>query len=230
MINKFAIRLKNLREIDNLTQEQLAEKIGVSTSTIGLYETGARNPSRGSLTKLSTLFDVSMDYLMGKTDTTFESKPSAIYETTTNYGNDIIDKNRVNASSFANLPVVGTICGGEPILAIQNIEGYFPTDKHFLNPGHEYFYLRVKGDSMDREFPDGSLVLIQRQSAVDNGDIAAVLVNGDEATVKRIDKKGSIITLVPQSHNPKHKPVDIDTTKEQVDIIGKVRMAVRQYY
>lgn len=230
MINKFAIRLKNLREHNGLKQKELAEKIGVSTSLIGLYETGERNPSRKSLSKLSALFDVSIDYLMGKTDTIFEPKISAVYEATTSYVSDKIDTNKVSPSSFASLPIVGTIRGGEPILAIQNIEGYFPTDKRFLCPGHEYFYLRVKGDSMDREFPDGSLVLIQRQSAVDNGDIAAVLVNGDEATVKRIDKKGSIITLVPQSHNPKHKPVDIDTTKEQVDIIGKVRMAVRQYY
>jgi repressor LexA len=230
MINKFAIRLKNLREHNNLTQEQLAKKIGVSTSLIGLYETGARKPSRERLSSLSTLFDVSMDYLMGKTDTIFEPKTSAVYEATVDYNSGETNIDSVDVSFFVNLPVVGTIRGGEPILAIQNIEGYFPTDKRFLRPGHEYFYLRVKGDSMDKEFPEGSLVLVQRQSDVDNGDVAAVLVNKDEATVKQVYKKNNIITLMPQSHNPEHQPTSIDTTKENIDIIGKVKMAVKYYY
>ena len=60
-----------------------------------------------------------------------------------------------------NLPIVGIIRAGEPILATENIEGYFPTDKRFLNPTREYFYLHVKGDSMDKEFQEGSLLLVQ---------------------------------------------------------------------
>jgi repressor LexA len=227
MINKFAIRLKNLREHNNLTQEQLAKKIGVSTSLIGLYETGARKPSRERLSSLSTLFDVSMDYLMGKTDTIFEPKTSAVYEATVDYNSGETNIDSVDVSFFVNLPVVGTIRGGEPILAIQNIEGYFPTDKRFLRPGHEYFYLRVKGDSMDKEFPEGSLILIKRQPVAENGEIAVVLINGHEATVKKFYKTNTTVTLIPQSNNVSHQPKIIDLTQEKVEIIGKVKMAVK---
>lgn len=152
-----------------------------------------------------------------------------MYESGENDNDDDFNMKPLNMDSIINLPIVGTIRAGEPILAIENIEGYYPTDKQLLCPGHEYFYLRVKGDSMDKEFPEGSLILIKRQPVAENGEIAVVLINGHEATVKKFYKTNTTVTLIPQSNNVSHQPKIIDLTQEKVEIIGKVKMAVKTY-
>lgn len=127
------------------------------------------------------------------------------------------------------IPIVGTIRAGEPILAYENIEGYFPTDRQFLNSDKEYFYLKVKGDSMDKEFKEGSLLLIEKQPVIENGDIAVVLINGLESTVKKVYFDKNLITLMPQSSNPDYQPKIVDTTKDDLMIIGKVSLAIKKY-
>lgn len=127
------------------------------------------------------------------------------------------------------IPIVGAIRAGEPILAVENIEGHLPTDRQFLNPGVEYFYLRVKGDSMDKEFQEGSFVLVRKQADIENGQIGIVLIDNEEATVKRVYLNEKIMTLVPSSNDPKHQPRIINMEKEEVRIIGRVVLAVKKY-
>lgn len=109
---------------------------------------------------------------------------------------------------FKNLkrtPILGRIAAGVPIYAEENIEGYTYTD---LNGGHEYFGLRVRGDSMDAAgIKDGYVVIVRRQDIVDNGQIAVCLIDGEEATLKRFSQLGNTVTLMPQSTNPDHRPV-----------------------
>lgn len=132
-------------------------------------------------------------------------------------------------SNVENIPIVGIIRAGEPILATQNFEGYLPTDKQFIKSGGEYFYLRVKGDSMDKEFQEGSLVLIKKQPYIENGQIGAVLIDNEEATVKKVYINENIMTLVPVSNNMDHQPRIINMEKEEVSIIGRVVLAVKKY-
>lgn len=141
----------------------------------------------------------------------------------------VLDMERVKSYDIESLPIVGAIRCGEPLLAAHNIEGYFPTDRRFLSSDRQYFYLRVKGDSMDREFQEGSLLLIQKQSYIENGQIGVVLIDNEEATVKRIYVSEGIMTLVPCSNNPKHQPRTINMEKEEAIIVGKVALAVKKY-
>lgn len=119
------------------------------------------------------------------------------------------------------MPIIGTIRAGEPVQAVQNIEGYEVIERKYLTSGYEYFFLRVIGDSMDTVAPEGSLVLIRRQSDVDNGDIAVVIVNGHDATLKKVHRIGSCLTLSPMSTNPKHQLQIYDAKNTEIFIIGK---------
>ena len=104
--------------------------------------------------------------------------------------------------------------------ADEYIEGYTYTD---LNGGYEYFGLKVRGDSMDAAgIKDGYTVIVRRQDTVDNGQIAVVLINGEDATLKRFSQNGNIVTLMPQSTNPIHQPFIFDLKDTHVDILGLV--------
>ncbi|NSW92863.1 MAG: hypothetical protein HPY74_19855 [Firmicutes bacterium] len=123
------------------------------------------------------------------------------------------------------IPVLGVIRAGEPILAEQNIIGYEYAEKDELNGG-EYFYLKVKGDSMNRSrIQEGDLVLVRRQSDVNSGEIAVVMVNSEEATLKRVIKANDMLILQPDSYNIEYKPIVF--SKKQIEtneirILGKV--------
>ncbi|ACL77606.1 helix-turn-helix domain-containing protein [Ruminiclostridium cellulolyticum] len=130
---------------------------------------------------------------------------------------------------FIPVPVLGLIRAGQPAFAEENNEGYYPTDRQFISDDHEYFYLRIKGDSMDKEFKEGSLVLVQIQSTLESGEIGVVLINGFDATVKKVFIRDNLITLMPQSNNEDHQPQTYDTVKEEIKILGKVVLAVKKY-
>ena len=131
--------------------------------------------------------------------------------------------------NFIPVPVLGLIRAGQPAFAEENNEGYFPTDRQFVSNDHEYFYLKILGDSMDKEFKEGSLVLVQKQSTLESGEIGVVLINGFDATVKKVYIRDNLITLMPQSNNEDHQPQTYDTLKEEVKILGKVVLAVKKY-
>lgn len=124
----------------------------------------------------------------------------------------------LSPSDFKRIPILGTIACGDPILAEQNIEGYTYETIDSL-PHGSIFALKAKGDSMSPTIPDGSTVIIREQSDVENKEIAAVLVNGDnEATLKRIEKFGDVVILKPD--NPAHPTILIDE-ENPARIIGK---------
>lgn len=123
-------------------------------------------------------------------------------------------------SKLHRIPVLGQIAAGLPLYAEENIEGYTYTD---LNGGAEYFALRVKGDSMNAlRINEGDIVIVRRQSSVENGEVAVVLVDGDSATLKRFYRTDSAITLMPQSTNAEHQPQVYDPAKTRIDVLGKV--------
>ena len=123
-------------------------------------------------------------------------------------------------SGFQNLPIVGRISCGAGVIAYEDIEGYESTPQEWLNGG-VYFYLRAKGDSMtDARIQDGDLLLIREQQDVENGEIAAVMID-DEAVLKRVYKKDSLLIL--QSENAKYQPIILhDEELNGTHIVGKL--------
>lgn len=121
-------------------------------------------------------------------------------------------------ASLVRIPVLGIITCGDPILADENIDDYREEIGETLPTGN-LFYLKTKGDSMAPTIPEGSYVLIREQATVENGEIAAVLVNGDEeATLKRVKRQGDIVMLV--ADNPQYPPYVI-TEDNPARVIGK---------
>ena len=116
------------------------------------------------------------------------------------------------------VPIIGRVPAGEPMLAEQYIEGYTYID--IKEPG-DYFALRVTGDSMNAaKINDGDLVIVKKQCTVENGQIAVVIVNGFDGTVKKYYQSGSTVTLMPVSFNPEHQPKMVDA--REVTIVGRV--------
>lgn len=119
-------------------------------------------------------------------------------------------------------PVYGKIVAEQPNWAEECIEGRFPLDYEFMgiqNP-EEYFFLQVNGESMNRIVKNGAYALIHRQDVVENGEIAVILVNGDEATLKHFSKQGEIIVLTPESDDETIKQ-QIYTKETPIKVIGK---------
>jgi repressor LexA len=219
MSYSFGKKLKALRNSLGLTQEGLAKALNTKYGTnlnkgmISKWENDKEEPRIDSVRYIADFFNVSLDEILGLKDNEL-----SMYEVVNN-----------DFSNITNIPIVGTIAAGQPILAAENIEGYMPILSSFLNKHKEYFYLRVKGNSMNLEFPDGSYVLVERTSEVENGSIAVVLVNGYEATVKKVSINNNVITLIPMSNDPSYQPQIYDITKDEVKIIGKVVQAVKIY-
>ena len=191
--------LKELRKKAKLTQEKLATKVGVSRSTIAMYESGASQPDLQMITKLAEILGVSVDFLLGN------SKKNTL---------------RILGKIPAGIPC--KIPAGIPFEAIEDIEGYIDINPKFADQS-EYFALRVKGDSMSPRILDGDVVVVKKQDDADTGDVCVVMVNGYDATLKTIKKEESGIFLIPtnQAYETKfYSNADIQSLP--VRIIGKV--------
>lgn len=116
-----------------------------------------------------------------------------------------------------NIPLVGVIACGQPLLAVENIEAFIPYE--IKGDPKEYFFLKAVGDSMNKaEINDGDLVLVKKQDTADTGDKVVALI-GDEATIKIFHKDRDKVILEPRSSNPIHKPIYV---YEDLQIQGKV--------
>ncbi len=125
----------------------------------------------------------------------------------------------VRLTQILPVPIVGRVQAGEPILAMENIEGYMNLDRSFASSG-DVFLLRVQGDSMiDAHIQDGDFALVKPQPNAENGEIIVALIE-DEATIKRIFKKRDLIRLEPA--NPKMEPIIVKKGEKKVTIVGKV--------
>jgi len=123
------------------------------------------------------------------------------------------------ASPTFPIPIIGRVQAGEPILAVENIEGYINLDRNLASSG-DVFLLRVQGDSMiDAHIQDGDFALVKPQPNAENGEIVVALIE-DEATIKRIFKKKDLIRLEPA--HPKMEPIVVKKGEKKVAIVGKV--------
>lgn len=124
-------------------------------------------------------------------------------------------------------PLLGTVRAGLPMYAVENIEGYIPIRQ---TDGAKYFWLNIRGDSMNAAgMNEGDQILVREQPEVENGEIAVVLVNGDEATVKCFRREGDLVILTPRSSNPAHQPQVYDLKKTPVQVLGRVVECRKMY-
>ncbi|MBE7033692.1 MAG: helix-turn-helix domain-containing protein [Ruminococcaceae bacterium] len=185
-------RIKKCRLECGMTLLELANALGVREATAQRYESGEiKNLKQTTVLEMARIFNCSPSYLMGWED------------------------NEGKVSEGNALPLLGKIAAGQPILATEDCEYFSP-----INDTKADFCLKVKGDSMiGAGIKDGDIVFIRKQDSVDDGEIAAVLVE-DEATLKRVYITDDAVTLI--SENPKYKPM-IYTKKQckNIRILGK---------
>ena len=203
----FSTVFKNLRKDNNLTQAELAKKLGVAPSTVGMYERGQREPDFETLEKIANCFSVNMNTLLGKENET-----------------DI-----ASGSLGIKIPVLGKVAAGIPITAVENILDYEEISSEMASSG-EYVALKIQGSSMEPRMYEGDVVIVRVQSNVEHGEVAVVMVDGSEATVKKVQFQSSGILLQP--FNPSYEPIfysNEEIEKLPVRIFGKV-VECRQKY
>lgn len=189
-----AKNLKFLRLKNGFSQDYIADALGYkSYTTIQKWEMGTSEPSISTLQKLSKMYNVDMDAM---------------------YTVDLEFRENNNEEGFKKIPLLGEIAAGLPILAQENIEGYFSIDDKIKAD----FALKIKGDSMAGAgiFPN-DIVFIRQQPDLENGEIGAVLIE-NEATLKKFYKEND--TIILQAENDLYKPIIL--TNGYVKILGKL--------
>ncbi|MDY5105313.1 MAG: LexA family transcriptional regulator [Megasphaera elsdenii] len=197
------LTLKRLREEKEMTQAELGKALEISPSAIGMYEQGRRTPDIPTLKKIASYFNVSLDYLLGN------SPAKAAQPKPTGRG--------------VRIPVLGRVVAGIPIEAVEEILDYEEITPELAATG-EFFALQVRGDSMLPKLEEGDVVIVKKQEDVETGDIAIVLVNGDEATIKQVKKVNGGIMLYgfnPDVYEP-HFYSNQQIEELPVRILGKV--------
>lgn len=198
----FNERLKQLRKASNLTQRQLAEDLQIGESSVSMYEQGLREPDYELLERIVDYFNVDLNFLMGRIDTGTFTPVSRIVRS-------------------KKIPVYGKIPAGTPIEAILNDLGEIDIPG-WLAKRDNLFGLIVSGDSMSRIVPDGYIAVLEKASTLQNGDIGAILVNGNDATLKKFFKLTDYVVLEPLSYNPEHLPMMIGKNDPEIHILGKL--------
>ena len=191
-------RIKSAREDLKLTKRELAKRIGVHESSINKYEKGLVDIPLSKISELARVLKVTEAYLMGWEEKS-EQPPQGL-----------------------QIPVLGTVAAGIPISAVEDILDYEEIPQSWENQG-EFFGLRIKGDSMQPKMDDGDVVIVRQQSDANSGDTVIALVNGDDATCKKLQKTENGIMLV--STNPNYLPMfftNEEIVTKPVVILGKV--------
>ncbi|MCR5485784.1 MAG: helix-turn-helix domain-containing protein [Clostridiales bacterium] len=185
--------IKALREKMNMSQGTLAKLCNVHQTAVSQWETGRTSPDTKLLPVIAGIFGVSVDEVLGNSPDTKTS-----------------------------IPVLGYVKAGIPIEAVQDIIDYEEIPESLAKQG-DFFALKIKGDSMSPRICQDDVVIVRKQSDVDSGDIAVVMINGTDATVKKVIKKGSSLTLVP--FNTDYEPMMFgpdEIVSLPVQIAGKV--------
>lgn len=159
------LRLKDLRLEKGVSQQIVADYLEITRQAYSNYENGNRAPDNETLLKLAEYFDVTVGYLLG-------------VENDRSIGVDHI--------SGIRIPILGYIPAGIPVEAVEEIIDWEEIPPEWTLGGREYFGLKVKGDSMYPKYLEGDTVILRKQSTCDSGDDCAVMVNGDDSTLKQV--------------------------------------------
>ena len=194
----FSQNIKKLRKESKLSQSRLAQQLQVTQQAVGKWETGKSVPDSDTLRKIAEFFGTSVDFLLGVSK---------------------LVENAVAVASGDNaIPIIGTVRAGYNALAYN--EDYGVEYANVRNP-EEYFYLIVKGDSMEPRIKDGDLALVHKQNTLNDGDLGVIVYGDNEGTLKKFSRRGNTIILSP--FNPDYEPKIISGEDlNNVYIAGKV--------
>lgn len=189
---KTSNRMQLLREEKGLNMKEAAALLRLPYTTYRNYEQGLREPNSEVLVQIANFYDVSVDYLIGRSQIrAVRSHKDAEAS---------IPPGFAPMPEMVDVPIVGRIACGTPILAEQNIDGSACIPARW----RATFSLVCKGDSMEPKIHDGDLVAIRKQPEVENGEIAAVRI-GEEATLKRVYRRAGLLELRPE--NPDYESI-----------------------
>ena len=212
----FARNIKALREDSGITQAELQKQLQLGAMTVSTWErSGVTRPHPKTVEQLCEFFGVSSGDLLSENGYYAKSR-----------GMSTIAPRPATGS----LPIIGAAHAGDPSPAYELDGAKLDCPEEYCREGN--FFIRINGDSMDRQLVDGTYALIDVHAQVNSGDIALVKVNGDDATVKRVKFMDGIAVLEPDSSNPDHRRRMIDSSNPEspeVRILGKVVYAVTRF-
>ena len=212
----FARNIKALREDSGLTQVELGKKLETESMTISRWERSEIvRPHPKTVEQLCEYFGVTSGDLLSENG----------YYAKTRGVSTVAPR-----PATGSLPIIGAAHAGDPCPAYEVDGGTLDCPEEYCREGN--FFIRINGDSMDRQLVDGTYALIDVHAQVNSGDIALVKVNGDDATVKRVKFMDGIAVLEPDSSNPDHRRRMIDSSdpeSPEVRILGKVVYAVTRF-
>ena len=207
-MSDFVNRLKAAMDKAGVKAVDLHNRTGISKSTISEYLSGNYEPKQKNIYKLATALGIMPSELMGIESESKSPPPNAI---------------PMNQYTY-KIPLLGRVAAGEPIYADEHIESYEYIDSRYKDDGNEYFALRIDGQSMEPTIMDGDIVIVRQQSFAENGQIAIVLIDGEDATAKEVRESPEGITLIGHNvavytpHFYSHKQIE----ELPVKIIGVV--------
>lgn len=196
-------KIKGLCSLRGITIMKLESDLGFSNGAISKWKKSS--PKLSNVEKVASYFNISIDELAGNDQIMENSARSA------------------KSKKGVRIPVLGRVVAGIPIDAIEEIIDYEEIPKEMADTG-EFFALKVKGASMEPRILEGDVVIVRKQEDVESGDIAIVLINGNDATVKRVKKQKDGITLIANNisvYEPHYYSND-EITQLPVRILGKV--------
>ena len=195
--------IKSAMKEQDMSLSELARRVGVAKSAVSRYLNLTREFPLNRSEDFAKALSISTEYLLGFDKSEQHEQP------------------QLETLPVKKIPVVSKISAGLPIYSEENLIDYiyFATNK--LNSDKEEFGLKVSGDSMDKIFQDGDIVVVEKDSIVENGQLGVVMINGYNATVKRIRYNGDQIILIPESNNSNHYP-QVYGKDDEVKVIGRV--------
>lgn len=195
----FIRNLKKYMGLNQMNQVELASKLKINKSVVSSWMNGARYPRMNTIERIAAIFRIEKSDL-------------------------IEDKNLTSQGARGiRIPVLGSVIAGQPAYAAENIIGWEEVTTRMAKQG-KLFALKVRGDSMIPEFKEGDIVIVKEQPDVESGEIAVVLINGDEGTLKKVKKTEDGIFLYafnPAVYEP-HFYSNADIENLPVRIVGKV--------
>lgn len=195
-------RLSQALSIKNITQTELCKKTGIPKSAMSQYIKGSFEPKQDRIYLIAKALNISEAWLMG-------------YDVS-------MQREEHSKKLGIKIPVLGLVRAGIPMDAVEHIIDYEEISETMARQG-EFFALQIKGDSMEPKISEGDVVIVRKQPDVESGEIAIILVNGDEATIKKVQKFNGGVNLIPSN-----SAYDVITyTNEQIEklpvrVLGKV--------
>ena len=192
--------IKRYREAKDLTQEQLAEGLGVARSTVTQWENGWSSPRMGMVQKIAAFFGVSTADIVSDSAQIF-----------------------TGVMEMAQVPLLGKVHAGKPTEPDEFEGERVDIPKFLVDADPDTYACKAEGDCMNRVYPEGCIIAVSPNRAPQNGSVAVVTIDGRDAVMRRMYKTPDTLVLSPDSFNPDHKDIVITSDDEHtVEFGGKV--------